>query len=66
MIDPAAYRRLRESCGSDYDIRDMLAEIDRLTAENARLQKALTERRPIAEVDPTGGKDPNFDWGGDP
>lgn len=55
MIDPGAMRRLRNSTGSDNDIRDMLNEIERLTAENARLQKALTERRPMTEADPTGG-----------
>jgi len=52
-------KRLRERAPSDFDIRDLLIEYDRLT-------KALTERRPIGDVDPTGGENPNFDWGGDP
>jgi hypothetical protein len=65
-MEDAALKRLRERAPHDYDIRDMLAKIDRLTAESARLQKTLTERRPIAEVDPTGGSDPKFNWGNDP
>lgn len=62
MIDRATIRRLTESVGSDNDIRDLLADHKRLTEdherlsrENERLQKALIERRPMTEADPTGG-----------
>lgn len=56
-MNEATLKRLRERASSDFDIRDALAEIERLTK---------AERKPIAEVDPTGGRDPNFNWGGDP
>ena len=48
MFSEETLKRLRERAPSDFDIRDLLIEYDRLT-------KALTERRPLGDVDPTGG-----------
>jgi len=67
MIDLDTMKAMQKLMASESDEPDdlrglraravagMIAEIERLTAENARLTKALTERRPIGDVDPTGG-----------
>lgn len=47
-MKPETLERLRDLALSNYDVRDLLAEYDRLAADAA-------SRRSIADVDPTGG-----------
>lgn len=47
MLNPDVIERLRALATSNYDVRDLLAE-------NERLQDALSSR-PSMMVDPTGG-----------
>lgn len=54
---------LADIFGADVREGDMREVTVRLIA---RAGSNGTERRPIAEVDPSGGENPNFDWGGDP
>ncbi len=59
MIDEKTRDRWNALATVDEDIRAMLAEIDRLT-------EALASRPMATDIDPTGGLDPKFSWGGDP
>ncbi len=63
MIDDKTRDRWNALATVDEDIRAMLAEIDRLTAENEQLRAdALAERTSraaILDIDPTGGPGPS-------